>query len=128
MRGYKPQEVVSLTDWEDIERRFAFASQFLDLANPASQILRQELANAEEIVLTNRVHEVREVRIIGEIQKIFTTPKEEQMNQLVGQILFIRGYLAELQSWIDRKVHLEKLEGIGKVAIRRNKEGVSVGA
>ena len=122
MRIFKPQEVVSHEDWEDILNRFAFASAFLEPTNPASQILKEELRQAEEIVLTNRVHEVKEVRLIGEIQKIFTTPKEEQMNELVGSIKTIRNYLQELQSWIDRKVELESQEANGKVAIRRREQ------
>lgn len=122
LRSYRPQEVVSEEDWKDIEDRYYRASTFMEESNPAYQILVHELREAEEIVMTNRVHEVKEVRIIGEIQKIFTTPKQEQLDQLVGQILFIRGYLAELQVWIDRKNQLEKLEADGRVTIRRPKQ------
>lgn len=122
LRTFKPQEVIPFTDWSDINNRFILASNFLKEDNLASIILKTELSNAEEIVLTNRVHEVKEVRIVGEIQKIFTIDKETQMNELVGQIKFIRGYLGELQSWIDRKVSLEKLEADGKIIIRRSED------
>lgn len=122
LQHYKPQEVISFADWQDITSRFNFAKAFLAEDNPASQILREELKNAEEIVITNRVHEVKEVRIIGEIQKIFTTPKDEQLDELVGQIKFIRGYIAELESWIYRKEELESLEADGKITIRRKEE------
>lgn len=122
LRNYRPQEVVPYEDWKDIESRFAFASTFLSEDNPAYQILMTDLEEAREIIIHNRVHEVKEVRIIGEIQKIFTTPKDEQMNELVGQVKYIEGYLAELRDWVLRKENLEHLEAAGKVIIRRNPE------
>lgn len=126
LRNYRPKEVVSYEDWKDIESRFIIASTFLKEDNPAYQILINDLEEAREIVIHNRVHEVKEVRIIGEIQKIFSTSKEEQMNELVGQIKYIEGYLAELRDWVARKENLERLEAAGKVVIRRNpEEGVT---
>lgn len=120
MSRLRPQQVVPYEDWLDIEDKFATASGFLKEGYLPYEMLKNELKEAEEIVLTNRVHEVKEVRILGEIQKIFTTEKKVQVDELVGQIKFIRGYLGELQSWIDRKVELERLEGLGQVTIRRN--------
>jgi hypothetical protein len=122
LRNFRPQEVVSYEDWVDIENRFIFASTLLKDDNPAYLILKTDLEEAREILIHNRIHEVREVRIIGEIQKIFTTDKKEQMDELVGQVKYIEGYLAELQSWIQRKVHLEHEEANGKIVIRRNPE------
>lgn len=122
LRNYRPQEVVPFEDWKDIEARFLMASQFLNEENPAYLILKTDLDEAREILIHNRVHEVKEVRIIGEIQKIFTTDKKQQEDELVGQIKYIEGYLAELQSWIARKVDLEHLEAEGKIIIRRNEE------
>jgi hypothetical protein len=120
MVGLRPQQVIPYDEWVDIEDKFAQASGFLKEGHLPYEILKAELKEAEEIVLTNRVHEVKEVRLFGDIQKIFTTNKKEQMDELVGQIKFIRGYMGELQSWIDRKVELERLEGEGRIAIRRN--------
>ena len=122
LRNYRPQEVVSYDDWKDIEDRYNFAITLLKEDNPAYLILKTDLEEAREILIHNRVHEVREVRIIGEIQKIFTTDKREQENELVGQIKYIEGYLAELNSWIARKVELEHMEAAGKVVIRRSQE------
>lgn len=122
LRNYRPQDVISYEDWQDIENRFIFASQFLKEENPAYVILKTDLEEAREIVIHNRVHDVKEVRIIGEIQKIFSTDKKEQMDELVGQIKYIEGYLAELTSWVARKVDLERLEADGKVVIRRRQE------
>lgn len=119
LRNFRPLDIVSFADWKDIENRFIFANAFLTEENPAYQILKSDLEHAKELVLHNRVHEVKEVRLIGEIQKIFTTNKEEQMNELVGQIKYIEGYLQELESWIRRKQQLESLEAAGKVIIRR---------
>lgn len=122
LQTYRPKEVVSYEDWKDIEDRHNFASLLLKEDNPAYLILKNDLEEAREILIHNRIHEVREVRLIGEIQKIFTTDKREQENELVGQIKYIEGYLAELNSWIARKVELEHMEAAGKVIIRRSQE------
>lgn len=120
LSSFKPQDVISADQWQKIEENFARASQFMTEENPVYQIFLNELKEAERIVLENRIHEVREIRFISEImQKIFVTPREEQLNELVGQIKFIRGFLAELQSWIDSKKNLERLEADGKIIIRR---------
>lgn len=123
LRNWRVQDVIAFEEWSDIESRYAEAASFIKEENQAYQILLAELREAESIILDNRVHEVREVRFISELmQKVFVIPKEEQLNELVGQIKFIRGYLAELQSWIDRKLQLEKEEADGRIIIRRNKE------
>lgn len=122
LRNFRPQEVVSYEDWQDIENRYVFASNLLKEDNPAYQILATDLAEAREILIHNRIHEVKEVRIIGEIQKIFTTDKKEQMDELVGQVKYIEGYLGELRSWVARKEQLEHEEAAGRIVIRRNPE------
>lgn len=123
VRQFKPQEVVSAKDWESIEDNHAFAATFLKKENPGYRILLGDLKEAEEIILNNRVHEVHELRVISEfLHKTFKTGKKQQVDELVGQIKYIRGYLGELQLWIDRKVELEKLEGEGKIVIERSKE------
>lgn len=125
LRNYRPQEVITYEDWRDIESRYSFAVTFISDDNPAYLILKRDLEEAREVILHNRVHKVKEVRLIGEIQKIFTTNKEEQINELVGQIKYIEGYLSELTDWIGRKKMLERMEADGKVVIRRNQsEGV----
>jgi len=122
IRNFKPQEVISYNEWQDITARFVHASEILKTDNPAYQILISDLENAEDMVLTNRVREVKEVKIIGDIQRIFSTPKEEQMNELVGQIKYIRAYIAELTSWVDRQISLEHMEAEGKIIIRRTQQ------
>lgn len=122
LRKYKPQEQISFADWKEIEDRFIRATEFMTEDNFLYVLMQTDLKNAEEIVLTNRVHEVKEIRIIGEIQKIFTTDKREQMDELVGQIKYIRGIFAEMQTWIDYKTELEKLEADGKIIIHREEE------
>lgn len=123
IRQLRPQHVISYEEWTVIESKYIIASTFIKEDNMAYQILTEDLAEANRIVLENRVHEVREIRFISEMmQKVFVTSKEEQMNELVGQIKFIKGYLAELQSWIDEKIQLEHQEANGKIIIRRDKE------
>lgn len=118
----KPTESISFADWQQIEDRFVQATQFMTPGYQPYEIMKAELKEAEEIVMTNRIHEVKEIRIIGEIQKIFTTDKTEQVNETVGQIKFIRGFLAEMQTWIDYKTSLEGLEADGKIIIHREEE------
>lgn len=123
IRQFKPQQVISYKEWEFIQEQFRYASSFMQKDNPAYNILLEEIKNGEQIILENRIHEVREIRIISDImQKIFITPRKEQLDELIGQLKFIKDYLTELQSWIDRKIELERLEGLGKVTINRNKE------
>ena len=122
VRSFKPQQVISFKDWSIINDKAAKASRFLSEDNVLYQTLIAELKSAQDIILENRVHEVREIRIIGEIQKIFITGREEQMNELVGQVKFIKNFLAELQSWIDLKNHLQKQEADGSIIIRRKEE------
>lgn len=124
----KPQEAISFEDWKQIEGRFIVASEFLKKDNIASQIMKADLKDAEDMVLTNRVREVKEIRIIGEIQKIFSYDKREQMDELVGQIKYIRGYLAEMQAWIDHKKGLEREEAAGRIIIHREEERDQVSA
>lgn len=122
VRSFKPQQVISFKDWSIINDKAAKASRFLSEDNVLYQTLIAELKSAQDIILENRVHEVREIRIIGEIQKIFITGREEQMNELVGQVKFIKNFLAELQSWIDLKNQLQKQEADGSIIIRRKEE------
>ncbi len=122
VRSFKPQQVISFKDWSIINDKSAKASRFLAEDNVLYQTFLAELKSAQDIILENRVHEVREIRIIGEIQKIFITGREEQMNELVGQVKFIKNFLAELQSWIDLKNHLQKQEADGSIIIRRKEE------
>lgn len=122
LRKYKPSEQISYADWKQIEDRFIKATEFMQEDNFLYQIMLSDLKGAEDIILTNRVHEVKEIRIIGEIQKIFSTDKKEQMDELVGQVKYIRGILAEMQTWIDYKKELESLELAGKIIIHREEE------
>ena len=122
VRSFKPQQVISFKDWHHINDRAVQAEKFLAEDSVMYQTFQYELQNAQNIVMENRVHEVREIRDIGDIKKIFITPKEEQINELVGQIKFIKTFLAELQSWIDYKRELEHKEANGSIVIRRTEE------
>lgn len=122
LRLPKPTEQISFADWQQIEDRFVQATQFMLEGYQPYEIMKAELREAEEMILTNRIHEVKEIRIIGEIQKIFTHDKREQIDEVVGQVKFIRGFLAEMQTWIDYKKELERLEADGKLIIHRDEE------
>lgn len=122
-RYLRPQQIISFEEWENISSRASYAKQFLKEDNPIYATMKQSLVDAENMILENRVREVKEVHVISEtLQKIFTTPKEIQDDEIVGQLKFIRTFLSELQTWIDFKVEIEKKEAEGVVSIQRSKE------
>lgn len=122
-RYIKPQQHVSFEEWEDISKRASYAAQFLQPENPINITMRESLLQAENMIMENRLREVKEVHVISDtLQKIFTTPKKIQDDEVVGQIKYIRTFLAELQTWIDFKAELERKEAEGVIAIQRSKE------
>lgn len=119
IRNVKPVGHVSYEEWQDIVERYSEAKKFLSSKGKIISLMRDDLKNAENIVLENRVHEVQEERSFETFKKVFITPKEEQLNELVGQIKLLRGYIKELESWIERKETLERQEADGKIIIHR---------
>jgi len=123
IQNYKPQGKVSADDWADIENRFKRAKRFFSDENPIYIILQESLKTAEDMILENRIREVREISTIAKgFRKIFITPKKIQDDELVGQIKFIRGLLLEIQSWIDRHNEIEQKEAEDKVIIERDEK------
>jgi len=123
IRQIRPREFISYKEWTVIEGEFNHASLFMKLDNPLYTMMISDLREAEAIIIQNRVHEVREVHIITDVfQKIFIKEKKVQIDELVGQIKYIRAFIADLNDKIDRKVRLERLEAEGKVVINRNQE------
>jgi hypothetical protein len=51
---------------------------------------------------------------------MFITPKQIQVDETVGQLKYIRGFLSELQTWVDFKAELEKKEANGEITIERH--------
>lgn len=115
----RSKEVVPFVTWRDIEERAQQAEIFFTGNSHVYKSMRQDLQEAENMVLTNRVKEVKQIKMVGDIQKIFSIDKETQMNELVGQIKYIRDTLSELQSWIDRKADMERREANGEILIQR---------
>lgn len=123
IRTFKPQQVISNEDWEDVQNRAKYAKLFLRKDNPMYVIITHDLKDAENMLLENRIHEVREIHHVTDtLQKLFITPRKEQMDEVVGQIKYLRGFIAELQSWIHREEELEKMDAAGVVSIIRSKE------
>lgn len=122
-RYFKPQQKVSFEEWEDITDKANEAAQFFEKHSRIVGILEQSLNDAQNMILENRVREVREEFTISEtLKKIFITPKKVQDDELVGQIKFIRTFLAELKTWIDFKADIESKEAAGVISIERKKE------
>lgn len=123
VRNMRPVGKITAVEWNDIVDRYNFAKKFLDVKNHAYNLMTADLENARDIILENRVHSVQDRKMITDsIMKVFITPKKEQLNELVGQYKYIKGFLKELQSWIERKETLEKEEAQGKITIDRPKK------
>lgn len=123
VRYFKPQEKVSFEEWEQVCDRASRAKSFIRNDNLIYTTLIQSLKDIELIILENRIKEVREEHVVTDtFKKIFITPKKIQDDELVGQYKFIKGFLAELQSWVDFKKELEKKEAEGVISIERNRE------
>jgi hypothetical protein len=120
VRYQKPLQKINYEEWKQIEDRAAQAELFLNDENELYKTMVADLEEAQRVILENRIHEVKEVRFFGEIQKIFTTDKQEQINELVGQYKYIKSFLAEMKTWIDFKRELEKKEGDGQILIQRD--------
>lgn len=122
LRRKMPVGRISYEEWKDVESRYTFATGFLADENPVYNLLVDGLKKAEDIVLENRLHEVREVKKISDnLKKIFITPKQEQLDELVGQVKLINNILNEVKFWKSYKEELERLEGLGKINIDRGK-------
>jgi hypothetical protein len=122
IRKLRPVGKISYEEWQDIQSRHNFAVTFLTDKNPVYNLLTEGLRKAEEVVLENRLHEVREVKkITDNLTKLFITPKQEQLDELVGQVKLINSILNEVKYWKSYKEELERLEGLGKIEIDRGK-------
>lgn len=123
IHNFKPIGQISNEEWQDIETKYGIAKAFLDEKNPIFILLKEALKSAEDMILENRVREVRDIhKISKDFKKIFITPKKIQDDELVGQIKVIRTLLAEIQSWMDRHNEAEQMEADGKIQIQRSKE------
>ncbi len=121
MRSIRPQQTISYQDWVQIEDRAKTAILFMKKTNPLYIMMQNDLKEAETIVLENRVHEVREVRVLNELlQKVFVTPKQEQLDEVIGQIKYLRLFFSEMESWIYTKKDLENQEAEGRIIIERD--------
>lgn len=121
MRSIRPQQTISYQDWIQIEDRAKTATLFMKKTNPLYIMMQNDLKEVETIVLENRVHEVREVRVLNELlQKVFVTPKQEQLDEVIGQIKYLRLFFSEMESWIYTKKDLEKQEAEGRIIIERD--------
>jgi hypothetical protein len=123
-RYRKPQQEVTYEQWEDVMAKYNSAVAFFKDSNMAKVVMEEDLKYAEDAILENRIREVREEHTITEMfKKTFITPKKVQDDELIGQIKFIRKYVATLQEWITIKEDFEQREANGQIVIQRNKDG-----
>jgi hypothetical protein len=123
VRYRKPQQIVSAEEWDEIVTKYAAASEFLKPTNLIYVTMVSSLKQAEDTILENRLREVHEEHSVTEaFKKIFITPKKLQDDEMVGQIKYIRSFLAEMKSWIDFKEVLEQKEADGVIKIERSKD------
>lgn len=119
----RPQEKISFEEWEAITDKWAKATSFMKEENPLYQMMKVDLAEAENMIMENRLREVHEEHTITEtFKKIFVTPKKIQDDEVIGQIKYLRDFLNELKSWIEFKEEAERKEGLGITVIERNRD------
>jgi hypothetical protein len=116
---------ITVEQWEEIEDRASAATYFL--TNKRFTFLVNYLNNAlkeiETIILTNRVQAVHEEMTISDkLKRIFITPKQVQLDELVGQYKFITQFLDFVKFTAQQKEELERQASLGKVIIERSKE------
>lgn len=122
-RFSKPQETVSAQKWEDIETKAILAKKFMSDDNILFLLMQDSLKQAEDMILENRVREVREEHMITDfLKKTFVTPKKIQDDEIVGRIKFIREFLGTLEGWIQEREDREKEESVGVIAIQRDND------
>lgn len=127
IRKLKPQGVITYEEWQQISDNASRASAFLSEKNPVYLTLKEDLDNARETLLENRLREYREFQYstASLLRKIFTTPKKVQVDELTGQYKYIKSLLEEVESWISIKKDYERQEADGVITIDR--EGRSEG-
>lgn len=122
-RYIKPQQEITFEEWELVMDKYNQAQAFLSEESFIHQIMLEDLEKVKTIIFENRVHEVHEnKKITDNFRKIFITSKQEQVDELVGQVKYIQGILDTVKSWIEMKEELEAMEAQGKITIERNAE------
>jgi hypothetical protein len=116
----KRQGHISFEEWQEIENRYAHAKDFFSETNPSFRIMRDDLKNAEDIIIENRLREVHDItQVTDTLRKVFITDRKLQLDELTGQVKYLRGFFREMQSWIDMKMDAERDEADGKLTIDR---------
>ena len=111
-------EHFSSEEWEKITYNAIAAEKFFK--SDICKVMERDLKAAKELVYTNRVHEEREVHVVTALfQRIITIPRKEKLDELVGEIKYIKGIFSDMQGYIDERKNKEKMESEGKIAIDR---------
>lgn len=122
-RYFKPQQKISFAEWEDIHERAAFSKAFFRSGNSVRELMEINLKEVEDMILENRIKEVHEEHTMSDVlKKIFITSRQVQVDEVTGQLKYIRSFLAEIKSWMDFEAELLRLEASGKISIERNTE------
>lgn len=120
IRGFKPQATILFAEWKDIEDRSIQAEEFFKNCPRVAQMLETDLSVGRNTLIEDSLRETKAIHVISEtVQRIFTTPKAQQVSELVGQVKYIKDLLSELKSWIALKADLEQQEADGKITIQR---------
>lgn len=117
-KSARPLEHVSFEEWNMIVDKATEAQKFMD--SEIHKLMEGDLNDAKELILTNRIHEEREVHVVTDLfQRIITIPQREKLDETVGKIKYIKGIFRDMQGFIDDKVGKEKMEADGKITIER---------
>jgi hypothetical protein len=81
-------------------------------------MVEQSKSYATETILYNRVLDTKEVHSVSDnFKKIFFTPKQVQVDELVGQIKLIKQLEDTLQGWLQTKRDFEAKMESGEVEV-----------
>lgn len=120
-KEFKPQGQISYEEWKGISDRFIVAKKFLSPTNPLYLLMQEDLKKGEDIILENRIREVHDItQVTDTLKKVFITKRKIQIDELVGQIKYLRDFFKELNEWISLKEQLEKEEADGRITIQRD--------
>lgn len=107
-------------EYDKIRDQSESAQAFLESAT--FDFIREYLENAtssiEHSILNNTVKDVTERVTIGQTIKDFFTPKEVQVDELVGQYKFINRFIGDMQAYANQIKDLDQQIEKGRVKIR----------
>ena len=111
---------ISKEEYKEVLSQAAVASGILE--DERFKFLRDYFNNAsayvENSILQNTIHDVREIVTLSDkLTRLFFTPKQLQVDEMVGQYKFIKKFFEDLNQFIKIKDDVEEAIAKGTVKI-----------